>query len=38
MKDTTTNNERFAKMTFASVYPLYFAKIEKKRENPRRVT
>ena len=30
MKDTTTHNERFAKMTFASVYPLYVAKIEKK--------
>lgn len=30
MKDTTTHNERIAKMTFASVYPLYLAKIEKK--------
>lgn len=30
MKDTTAHNERFAKMTFASVYPLYLAKIEKK--------
>lgn len=30
MKDTTTHNERFAKMTFASVYPLYLAKIVKK--------
>jgi hypothetical protein len=30
MKDKTTHNERFAKMTFASVYPLYLAKVEKK--------
>ena len=25
-----TNNQRIAKMTFASVYPLYLAKVEKK--------
>lgn len=30
MKITSEHNERFAKMTFASVYPLYLAKIEKK--------
>ena len=30
MKDTTAHNKRFAKMTFASVYPFYLAKIEKK--------
>jgi hypothetical protein len=30
MKDTTTHNERIAKMTFASVYPYYLAKVEKK--------
>ncbi|MBP1664779.1 MAG: hypothetical protein H6Q19_1919 [Bacteroidetes bacterium] len=30
MKDTTTHNERLAKMKFASVYPLYLAKVEKK--------
>lgn len=30
MKDTTAHDERLAKMTFASVYPLYLAKIEKK--------
>ena len=30
MKDTAIHNERFAKMTFASVYPFYLAKIEKK--------
>lgn len=30
MKDTTAQNERIAKMTFASVYPFYLAKIEKK--------
>jgi hypothetical protein len=30
MKDTTTHNERFAKMTFASVYPYYITKVEKK--------
>ena len=27
---TSEHNERFAKMTFTSVYPLYLAKIEKK--------
>jgi hypothetical protein len=30
MKSSSTNNQRFANMTFASVYPLYLAKIEKK--------
>jgi hypothetical protein len=30
MKDTTTHNERIAKMTFASVYPHYLTKVEKK--------
>ena len=30
MKTTNTHNERFANMTFASVYPLYLAKVEKK--------
>jgi hypothetical protein len=30
MKNSTTQNERIAKMTFASVYPLYLAKVEKK--------
>jgi hypothetical protein len=30
MNTTDTHNERFAKMTFASVYPLYVAKVEKK--------
>jgi len=30
MKETTAHNERFAKMTFATVYPLYLAKVEKK--------
>jgi hypothetical protein len=30
MNTTATHNERFAKMTFASVYPLYLAKVEKK--------
>jgi hypothetical protein len=30
MGNSTTHNERFAKMTFASVYPLYVAKVEKK--------
>lgn len=28
--NTTTHNERIAKMTFASVYPMYIAKVEKK--------
>lgn len=30
MKNTTQHDERMAKMTFATVYPLYVAKIEKK--------
>lgn len=30
MNDLTAHNERIAKMTFASVYPLYLAKVEKK--------
>jgi hypothetical protein len=30
MNNTNNHDERFAKMTFASVYPLYLAKVEKK--------
>jgi hypothetical protein len=30
MNDTSHHDERIAKMTFASVYPLYLAKVEKK--------
>ena len=30
MNNSNTHNERFAKMTFASVYPMYLAKVEKK--------
>jgi len=30
MNNSNTNNQRIAKMTFASVYPMYLAKIEKK--------
>lgn len=30
MKPTTEHNERIAKMTFASVYPHYVTKVEKK--------
>ncbi|MBK8484443.1 MAG: DUF2200 domain-containing protein [Saprospiraceae bacterium] len=30
MKTTTAHDERFAKMTFATVYPLYLTKVEKK--------
>nr|WP_294948834.1 DUF2200 domain-containing protein [uncultured Mucilaginibacter sp.] len=30
MNTTDIHNERMAKMTFASVYPLYLAKVEKK--------
>lgn len=30
MKNSSTQNLRFAKMTFASVYPLYLVKVEKK--------
>ena len=30
MNNLNTHNQRFAKMTFASVYPLYLSKVEKK--------
>lgn len=30
MNSTNTHDERIAKMTFASVYPMYLAKVEKK--------
>jgi hypothetical protein len=30
MKDTSAHDERFAQMSFASVYPHYVAKVEKK--------
>ncbi len=30
MNTTATHNERIAKLTFASVYPLYISKVEKK--------
>jgi hypothetical protein len=30
MKNSDTTNQRIAKMTFASVYPLYLVKVEKK--------
>ncbi len=30
MNNSNTQNERIAKMTFATVYPLYLAKVEKK--------
>ena len=30
MKTSDKHNERIAKMTFASVYPMYIAKVEKK--------
>ncbi|UPK67422.1 DUF2200 domain-containing protein [Chitinophaga filiformis] len=30
MSNTSTHDERIAKMTFASVYPMYLAKVEKK--------
>ena len=30
MNNSNTQNERIAKMTFASVYPLYLAKVERK--------
>ena len=30
MKNSNTHDQRFAKMTFASVYPLYLKKVEKK--------
>ena len=30
MSNAETHHERFAKMTFASVYPLYVAKLQKK--------
>ena len=30
MNNSNTHNERIAKMTFSSVYPMYVAKVEKK--------
>lgn len=30
MNNTETHNQRIAKMTFSSVYPLYLSKVEKK--------
>lgn len=30
MKDSNTHNQRIAKMTFASVYPMYLEKVKKK--------
>ena len=30
MNNSNTQNQRIAKMTFASVYPMYLAKVEKK--------
>lgn len=30
MKETANHNEQIAKLTFASVYPLYLAKLERK--------
>jgi len=30
MNNSSTHNQRIAKMTFASVYPLYLTKVEKK--------
>ena len=30
MNNSNTHNERIAKMTFASVYPMYIEKVEKK--------
>ena len=30
MNSSNTHNQRIAKMTFASVYPMYLAKVEKK--------
>lgn len=30
MKNSSTHNQRFAKMSFASVYPLYLEKVQKK--------
>jgi len=30
MKNSNTHDQRFAKMTFASVFPLYLVKVEKK--------
>jgi hypothetical protein len=30
MNNSNTHNQRFAKMTFASIYPMYLAKVQKK--------
>lgn len=38
MKTTPKHDEKIASMTFASVYPHYVTKVEKKRKNKRGVT
>lgn len=37
MEISDTHHQRMAKLTFASVYPLYIAKVEKKGSYPRRI-
>jgi hypothetical protein len=38
MIPTPEHNERIAKMTFASVYPHYVTKVEKKKPHQGRIT
>ncbi len=38
MKTTPEHDERMAKMTFASVYPHYLTKVEKKAEQRKNYT
>jgi hypothetical protein len=38
MKETSNHDQRIAKMIFASVYPLYLAKVEKKGRNEEELT
>lgn len=37
MKSSSTHHERIAKMTFASAYPMYVAKVEKKDRTKKRI-
>ena len=37
MGNSNMHNQRFAKLTFASVYPMYLTKVEKKRQSKGRI-
>jgi len=37
MNTTDAHNQKIAKLTFASVYPIYVKKVETKRRNKKRI-